>query len=130
MPKKNDCTITENFLHELARATNSCNMNCKDCIINDLYMKDRHGCIGAVTKYSKEAITLIQNWSDAHPVKTRLDDLLEKYPNVPLNENGYPSICPQTLGYCVCTGSICLVHQITCDEAFKKCWDEPLEENA
>lgn len=123
---KIDCSITENFLKELSRMTNNCHIPCKECAINDLYNRDQVGCADAIMRYPSEAIALVQSWSDAHPIKTRLDDLLEKFPNVPRNEDGYPTICPETLGYCRC-GSLCLLHQITCDEAFKKCWNEPLE---
>ena len=123
MPKI-DCSITENFLSELARATNDCAVLCSECIITKLHPEIDKGCIGIMAYNPTDTIRAIQNWSDAHPVKTRLDDLLEKYPNVPRNEDGYPTICPETLGYCRC-GSLCLLHQITCDKAFKKCWDEP-----
>lgn len=121
---KIDCSITENFLKEFARATDNCNIRCTDCIMHNLFNKYNRSCISSIARNPTETISRVQAWSDAHPIKTRLDDLLEKFPNVPRNKDGYPTICPETLGYCRC-GSLCLSHQVTCDEAFKKCWDEP-----
>lgn len=121
MPKIN-CNITENFLKELSRMTDNCHIHCAECAIKNLYNRDKRSCADAIMRYPEEAITLVQNWSDAHPVKTRLDDLLEKYPNVPLNEYGYPSICPENLGYCKCDTRLCLAAKIN---LYKKCWDDP-----
>lgn len=42
----------------------------------------------------------VERWAEEHPQKTRLQDLLEKYPSVKLNISGYPILCCQTLGYC------------------------------
>lgn len=42
----------------------------------------------------------VEQWSKEHPQRTRLQDLLEKYPNAKLNRSGYPTFCCQALGYC------------------------------
>ena len=125
---KIDCNITENFLRELNRATNNCNIYCKDCIINDLYMKDERGCVNAIVNHPQEAISIIQNWSDAHPLKTRLDDLKEKHPDFRLiNDSGYPSLFPRVFGYCDGCQSCHLYHRTNRCES---CWDEPVEGGA
>ena len=127
MPKI-DCSKTENFLRELGRATDNCNIHCKDCIINNLYMKDKCGCIDAIAKYSQEAISVIQSWSDTHPIKTRLDDLKEKYPNFRMDiDKIYPAYYPHVFGYC----KNCLsCTKLTSNNSNKACWDEPLEGGA
>lgn len=42
----------------------------------------------------------VEMWAEEHPQKTRLQDLLEKYPSAKLNRSGYPTFCCQALGYC------------------------------
>ena len=39
-------------------------------------------------------IDYIEQWSEEHPVKTRQSEFLERYPNVPLNEDGVINIMP------------------------------------
>lgn len=62
-----------------------------------------------------------------HPRKTRLQDFLEKYPNVPLNAIGKPKITPWYLGYCGDTPCY------ACKKAEGKtsawCWDQEVEED-
>lgn len=61
----------------------------------------------------------IEEWSTAHPQKTRLQDFLEKYPKALLDERGYPiEICPYHLGY---------EHEECNGENCEKCWNEPIE---
>ena len=63
----------------------------------------------------------VERWAEGHPQKTRLQDLIEKYPSVKLNISGYPILCCQTLGYC----DKCL-HG---DNGCKDCWNMPVEED-
>lgn len=39
-------------------------------------------------------VTIVEEWSAAHPQKTRQDVFLEKYPEVELTKDGVISICP------------------------------------
>ena len=49
--------------------------------------------------YPKKAIEAIQKWSDSHPQKTYLSELLKIFPDIPLNDDGTPnSLCPSDLG--------------------------------
>lgn len=67
----------------------------------------------------------VEKWSAEHPQKTRLDDLKEKYPDVPLDDNGRLYCTPWHLGYCKGVDS-CL----NCNNfgaPLKECWDMPLE---
>ena len=65
-------------------------------------------------------VKTVCDWSESHPRKTRLQDFLEKYPNAPLNNDGFPdSTCPFHLGYEPesCDGKHCV-----------ECWNKPLGE--
>ena len=79
---KIDCSITENYLKERYRMEKS--LIGRE--LNEGYTVSRD-------------IESMQAWSDAHPQKTYLEDLLEKYPKIKVNKNGYPGICAKSLGY-------------------------------
>ena len=81
------------------------------------------GCDVFVQKFPMTAVEVVQTWSDEHPVKTRLDDLLEKYPYFKLNPNGYPGVRPFVFGCCS-----------DCEECARapssECWHEPVDGGA
>ena len=77
-------------------------------------------CSDFETCYPEKAIAIIQKWSDKHPQKTYLTELLEKYPNTLLNDDGTPKrICPHELG---------LTDKNDCDKDRNcvKCWNQPI----
>ena len=66
----------------------------------------------------KELINDVEKWSKEHPQRTRLQDLLEKFPKAEIDKEGLPFFCCARLGYvCTCAKSTC-----------KDCWNMPLEE--
>ncbi len=123
---KIDCSKTENFLRELGRATSNCSVNCFEyCPIGRITSSN---CTVYMAENPKHAIELIQKWSDAHPLKTRLDDLKEKYPDFRLiNDSDYPSLFPRVFGYCDGCQS-CHLYQRT--NRCESCWNEPVEGGA
>ena len=82
------------------------------------------GCDVFVQKFPMTAIEVVQKWSDEHPVKTRLEDLLEKYPKFKVSsETGRPTIKPRMFGYCDnCT--------FCPNNKAGHCWDEPADGGA
>lgn len=118
---KIDCSVTVNYLRELKRM---CDIYfCGNCPLSgENNGKDCH--CGDFSKTNPEtAIKIVQTWSDEHPVKTRLDDLLEKYPNADIVD-GTPLFYPAQFGYC--KGCV------RCNNRglLKKCWDEPVDGGA
>lgn len=86
------------------------------------------GCIGCelnasdcnnVMKITPEYIEAVQKWSDEHPQKTLLIDLLEKYPSVVINNNGAPEVCVSRLYPYL---------GVECNGLCNECWNKPLEE--
>lgn len=51
--------------------------------------------------------------------KTRLQDLLEKYPNTILDIDGIPCFCPEYIGMVKCDN--CTHNQV-------ECWNKPYDE--
>lgn len=64
-------------------------------------------------------VNTVEQWSKEHPLRTRLQDFLEKYPNAPVDGNGTPQACCEHLGYCT---KSCDPLELTC----KDCWDIPI----
>ena len=73
-----------------------------------------------VNRDTEKAIEIVQEWSDQHPVRTRLSVLKEQYPNLVMNEHDNPRVCAGIL-YGFFSGSVCL-------DDCTKCWNTPMEE--
>ena len=67
----------------------------------------------------KKLINDVDQWSKEHPLRTRLQDFREKYPNALLYYDGTPKPCCSDLGYCKECPEV-----TTCEE----CWNMPVEE--
>lgn len=114
------------FLEELKRMCGNTD-SCEDCPI--FGMKEDNCMTLTFPCFWDEAeiVSAVEKWSAEHPIKTRLMDFLEKFPNAPLYE-GLPKTLPSALGYCR-IGRI-----YTCAEckqngkSLKDCWDLPVEE--
>ena len=63
-------------------------------------------------------VNTVEQWSKEHPQRTRLQNLLEKFPKAEIDKEGLPFFCCAGLGYvCTCAKSTC-----------KDCWNMPVEE--
>lgn len=87
--KSIDLSIAKNLFEEKERMCSTFE-NCSECVLDrcEVYANN----LDAVTK-------VVQEWSDSHPKKTRLEDFLEKYPNMKANSDGFPLVCCSGLGY-------------------------------
>lgn len=99
-----DCSKPENYLAEKKRMTKLtdigvCEIKCTNCPLSEKNNGKGRLCVDYEMHHPEEAISIVQQWSDEHPQKTYLTDLLEKYPNIPLDNNGKPAyVCPHDLG--------------------------------
>lgn len=117
-----DCSNLLNFKKERTRMCRS-HQDCYKCPLENemsYYCTLENPEIEDITQ---EAINIVQKWSDEHQSKTLLDDLLEKFPNTPIEkQHGSPKLCPNDLGYekfdkyCGRVGGC------------RKCWGRTLEE--
>lgn len=116
-----DCSKTEVFFTEWSRMcstfpigeTNACPMKVSE--ITSLCSE----CKGSVFASPERAIKIVQEWSDAHPQKTRLSVFLEAFPKAEMNDNGYPQSCA---GYIFGFGC-----DAYCDDDCIECWNTPVE---
>jgi hypothetical protein len=123
-----DCSKTENYMHEKARMTKSvvngvCHIRCTDCPLSRFNNNEKIICSELELFHSETAVQIVQRWSDEHPQKTYLSELLKYFPKVELNNKGLPKwICPHELGLneiedCGGTDNYCA-----------ECWNQPIEE--
>ena len=116
-----DCRKTEVFLHEWKRMCET--SGCGNCDMNLL-----PGPCGVVARERPvKAIKIVQEWSDRHPVRTRINVLLEKFPDAMLFPNGEPTMCAKSIfgSDIECT----LPKKITEPSgACFKCWQTPVED--
>jgi hypothetical protein len=126
VPKMIDCNITKNYFSEKARMTKKdklgrCKLHCGECLLNNKNNGTSENllCGAFEAIYPEKAISIIQKWSDKHPQRTYLSELLRTFPNAELNCNGTPKRihCPHHLG---------LKDIDNCDKGCVECWNQPM----
>ena len=97
---KIECGVTVKYLRERERmcAFHGSDKCAEDCPMSSQNNGKKCGCRPFECEYPEAAVEIVQKWSDAHTVKTRLDDSLEKYPNMRLDGKGIPCFSPAILG--------------------------------
>ena len=99
-----DCTKTTNYFTEKLRMTKRtknglCKIKCSNCPLCSNNNGEGLSCPTFEMYYPEKAVKAEQRWSDEHPQKTYLSELLKYYPKVELNNKGLPKwICPHHLG--------------------------------
>lgn len=96
---------------------------CQECPLSSYNNGAGTGCSKFTKQEPEKCIEIMKKWTEEHPRKTIVQELLEKYPDVRINNRGIPpELCPSDLGYseaekCGTGNNICV-----------KCWNRPLEE--
>lgn len=122
-----DCSKTENYFAEKRRMTKRttknglCKLGCSNCPLCSINNNKGQSCTAFKMLYPEKAIEIVQKWSDEHPQKTYLSELLKNHPNTLLNDDGTPTFCPYRLG---------LMGADDCrkDGNCVKCWNQPIED--
>ena len=114
-----DCSKTMNFFKEVKRMckTEQC-MSCpfvlgSGCKISYFFLPTTAPTIDLPTM-----ISMVQKWSDEHPLKTYADVFFEKFPNADRGADQIPFICRRS------------IYGGECDKGKQcsDCWNEPMEE--
>ena len=117
---KIDCSNIVNLFKEKNRLTKDCDIYCSNCRLSSNNNEENYDCGYLLNFHPEKAVEIMQKWSDENPVKTRLDDFREKYPNHKTHvTDGMPCVCCKNLGY---TDECPIIECKTC----KNCWDMPL----
>lgn len=99
-----------------------CELDCANCPLNSLNngTNDKISCSDFEALYPEKAIAIVQKWSNAHPQKTYLSELLKIFPNIPLSDDGTPkSLCPFELGVTMTE---------KCNNECVECWNRIIED--
>lgn len=112
------------FLKEWKRMCDDMSCCVGGCPINIEFADE---CGVAVRENPEKAVEIVEKWSRENPVKTMMDDFLEKFPNAPKDEDGTPiHCCPYYVGYVLNRGCPEVDgREMECIE----CWSRPLEES-
>lgn len=122
-----DCSKTANYFAEKLRITKRtknglCKIKCSNCPLCSNNNGEGLSCPTFEMYYPEKAIAIVQKWSDEHPQKTYLTELLEKYPNVPLKDDGTPK------GVCLYELGATSLDNCEVDNACVKCWNQPIND--
>ena len=80
------------YLKEMNRMCNGA--NCCECPLYANNNGKKVNCKILEREYAEEAVSIIENWSEEHPTKTRQSEFLKMFPNASLNGLGSLAICP------------------------------------
>lgn len=118
-----DCSKTENYLKEKRRMCETVKY-CAECPFYDIEEKDCLNYSSIKQISTKEAIAVVQKWSDEHPPKTYAQDFFKKFPEAKPDAYGVPRMCRAN-----CYGGSCRQPSPidSNQEMCKCCWDEPME---
>lgn len=118
-----DCSKTVNYFAEKKRMTEQnpypCCQRCIDCPLGSENNGRDLMCTEFEMLYPKEAIEIVQSWSDNFPRRTRKEVFLEAFPKAP-TLNGYPKALP-----CQIYGKTDICSICNRNECYK-IWDEPI----
>ena len=71
----------------------------KECPLYEEPCDTSSSILLANSDLANKIVNIVEQWSQAHPQKTMMQDFFEKFPNAPVDEDGTPEICPKNLGY-------------------------------
>lgn len=90
---------TVKFIEERNRMCKSFDAGCKGCPAFNVCEYELCCAVGQLSTLDATAqIAIVEEWSAAHPRKTRQSVFLEQYPNAVLDKDGVLRICPSSVG--------------------------------
>lgn len=116
------------FIEESKRMCKSFGNTCKGCPAN----VDDERCKFSIFLGDEAAkqVELLEEWSAAHPVKTRQSVFLEQYPEARIYDNGVLGICPAGISLSHRKdGGGCLYPRKECGECRREFWKQEVIDN-
>ena len=75
---------------------------------------------------AEDVVKEVEEWSAAHPRKTRQSVFLEQYPETELDEQGYLPICPRHIS-AECRSRVRLCTKRLCSDCCREFWMQEVE---
>lgn len=97
------------FCKEMGRMTQDCNISCKVCPLSCANNGTNLGCRELQYNDPEKCVHIVEEWSKAHPKKTRQSELLKLFPKASMTD-GVIDICPNELMVtynCKCNSTKC-----------------------
>lgn len=116
------------FINERDRMCKSFGDRCIGCPGFDIYeevlcLVDRESTLDATAQ-----VAIVEEWSAAHPRKTRQDVLLEQYPEANLDKYGIIQICPAAFFSSYRSPKLgCTNSTMMCHDCRRRFWTQEVE---
>nr|DAG39591.1 MAG TPA: hypothetical protein [Bacteriophage sp.] len=81
------------FLQERVRMCNSFSPDCEGCRVDEV-KPVMNECCQWMFENPERAVNIVEEWSAAHPRKTRQSVFLEQWPNAEISADGWLEIYP------------------------------------
>lgn len=111
------------FIEERSRMCKSFDAGCKGCPAFNACEDNLCCAVGQESTLDATAqIAMVEEWSAAHPRKTRQSAFLEQWPNASVNEDGM-LFCPKTVD----TAHFCYCKDKGCGNCRREFWMQEVE---
>lgn len=116
------------FIKERNRMCKSFCDGCKECPAFNVCEDDLCCAVGQESTLDATAqIAIVEEWSAAHPRKTRQSVFLEHYPESSLDEYGVLRLCPSDISADYRDGVGCGYPELRCTDCRRKFWMQEVE---
>ena len=75
----------------------------------------------------EDVVAEVEQWVKENSIKTRQSEFLKMFPNVMLNSDGQPYMCPRTLDTAYQPDGNCAIDVDICQRCKAKFWDQEVE---
>ena len=104
------------------------NVSCYGCPAHDI--RSSNSCKFAMEKWTapEQQIRIVEEWSAAHPRKTRQSVFLEQYPEAQISADGVLDVCPAPIFHSHrMDGGGCLNYHKKCADCRREFWMQEAE---
>ena len=117
------------FIEERNRMCKSFGDRCTGCPASNACNDNPCGCaVGQEsTLDATDQVAMVENWSAAHPRKTRQSVFLEQYPESSLDEYGVLRLCPSDISADYRDGGGCRWPELMCSDCRREFWMQEVE---
>lgn len=112
------------FLKEERRMCEFFEEGCVKCLLRDTKCRAIPGVADA--ELEKE-VAIVEQWSKAHPRRTRQSVFLKMFPHVILNDKGQPGFCPKMLDTEYKPVGGCVLDVDICQRCMDKFWGQEVD---
>lgn len=114
------------YLKERCRMTQNCNIACLNCPLDRNNNGRDMECSDLESRCPKTAISIVEQWSREHLIKTRQSEFLKLFPDAKLDSNGISMIAPCHIEANLRDSEMC-GKMTSCPECRKAYWGEEVE---